>query len=54
VTALWLVPLGIGAAGAVALSVVARRLAHQIDDVQRTMQILRADRAGAEAVRRSR
>ncbi len=53
-TALWLVPLGIGAAGAVALGIVARRLAHQVEDVQRTMQLLRADRAVAEAVRRSR
>jgi hypothetical protein len=42
VNTLWLLPLAIGAAGAMALAVVGRRLAHELEGLHGAIQPLRA------------
>jgi len=39
----WLVPLAVGAAGALALTAVGRRLAHELEGLQQAMRPLRSD-----------
>ena len=48
----WLLPLSIAAVGAFGLAVVGRKLARELELLQRAMQPLRADRAAATAARR--
>ena len=44
-SSLWLVPLALGALGAVGLGVAARWLNRQVEDVQRAMRPLRTGRS---------
>ena len=53
VNTLWLVPLAIGAAGAVALAAVTRRLAHELEGLQQAMRPLRSDATNRSARRRA-
>ena len=49
VNTLWLVPLALGAAGAVALAAVTRRLAHELEGLQQAMRPLRSEATSASA-----
>jgi hypothetical protein len=44
---LWLLPLGVGAAGVVALALANRRLAREVEALRRALRPLRARSGGA-------
>ena len=53
VNTFWLVPLALGAAGAVALAAVTRRLAHELEGLQQAMRPLRSDATSGSGRRRA-
>ena len=53
VNTFWLVPLALGAAGAVALAAVTRRLAHELEGLQQAMRPLRSDATSSSGRRRA-
>ena len=49
----WLVPLALGAAGAVALAAVTRRLAHELEGMQQAMRPLQSNATSGPGRRRA-